>query len=51
MVQGENENYTWQKLPVEVSKNGENLGTLEPERRLYKASQAADVGSGDPAGG
>lgn len=36
---GENDNYVWQKLVVEASRGGTSLGTLEPERRLYKSSQ------------
>jgi len=37
--QGENDTYAWQRLAVEVSRNANALGTLFPERRLYKASQ------------
>jgi cytochrome c-type biogenesis protein CcmF len=36
---GENDTYAWQRLAVDVSRNGSPLGTLFPERRLYKASQ------------
>jgi cytochrome c-type biogenesis protein CcmF len=36
---GENDTYAWQRLAVAVSRNGTALGTLYPERRLYKASQ------------
>src|SRR3984885_9848875 len=36
---GENDTYAWQRLAVDVSRNGSALGTLFPERRLYKASQ------------
>jgi cytochrome c-type biogenesis protein CcmF len=36
---GENDTYAWQRLAVEVSRSGKSLGTLLPERRLYKASQ------------
>ncbi len=36
---GENNNYVWNRAIVAVSKNGEDLGTLQPERRLYKASK------------
>src|SRR5271155_558919 len=39
MTKGENDNYVWQKMQVEASENGKSLGTLEPERRLYKSSQ------------
>ena len=37
--QGENENYVWHRATVAISRNGQELGTLEPERRLYKASK------------
>ncbi len=37
--EGENANYIWRRALVEVSRNGESLGRMEPERRLYKASQ------------
>ena len=37
--EGENDNYIWHRATVAVSKNGSELGTLEPERRLYKASK------------
>ncbi len=36
---GENDTYAWQRLAVDVARNGKALGTLFPERRLYKASQ------------
>ena len=36
---GKNENYSWDILNVGVNKNGEDLGTLRPERRLYFASR------------
>jgi len=39
MLKGENDNYIWQKLKVEASEGGKSLGTMEPERRLYKSSQ------------
>ena len=32
-------NYQWHRATMEVSKNGEMLGTLEPEKRFYKASR------------
>jgi cytochrome c-type biogenesis protein CcmF len=38
MTSGDNENYAWSRALIEVTKNGERLGNLEPERRLYKAS-------------
>jgi len=37
--QGENENYQWHRATMQVSKNGDPLGTLEPEKRFYKASK------------
>jgi cytochrome c-type biogenesis protein CcmF len=39
MTQGENDNYAWQKLLVTVSRGSSELGTMEPERRVYKSSQ------------
>ncbi len=39
LKQGENENYQWHRATMQVSKNGDPLGTLEPEKRFYKASK------------
>ena len=39
LQQGENENYQWHRATMQVSKNGDDLGTLEPEKRFYKASR------------
>jgi cytochrome c-type biogenesis protein CcmF len=36
---GENATYAWQRLAADVSRHGSVLGTMYPERRLYKASQ------------
>ena len=36
---GQTENYQWVKLPVGVSENGEDLGMLEPEHRVYLAQK------------
>ena len=36
---GQNEEYQWSRLPVDVTKNGEDLGTLEPEHRIYLAQK------------
>ena len=36
---GDNENYSWHRATMLVSKNGETLGTLQPEKRFYKASR------------
>jgi len=39
LLQGENDNYAWHRAVIQVSKNGSPIGTMEPERRLYKASK------------
>ena len=39
LQQGENENYQWHRASMQVSKSGASLGTLEPEKRFYKASK------------
>ncbi len=39
MQSGENSNYAWQKLNIEAFRGSQSIGTLEPERRLYKSSQ------------
>ena len=39
LAQGENENYAWHRATMAVTKDGEMLGTLEPEKRFYKASR------------
>jgi cytochrome c-type biogenesis protein CcmF len=39
LQEGENENYQWHRATMQVSKNGDDLGTLEPEKRFYKASR------------
>jgi cytochrome c-type biogenesis protein CcmF len=39
ITQGENSNYVWHRATMDISKHGEHIGTLEPERRLYKASK------------
>jgi cytochrome c-type biogenesis protein CcmF len=39
LEQGENENYQWHRATMQVTKNGVPLGTLEPEKRFYKASK------------
>jgi cytochrome c-type biogenesis protein CcmF len=36
---GENDNYTWYKALIEVSRGGQSLGAMTPERRMYKASR------------
>jgi cytochrome c-type biogenesis protein CcmF len=39
MLQGENGNYTWQKLQIDGTRGSQSIGMLEPERRFYKSSQ------------
>jgi cytochrome c-type biogenesis protein CcmF len=39
LQEGENTNYQWHRATIQVSKNGEMLGTLEPEKRFYIASR------------
>ena len=39
LAQGEEENYAWSRATMAVMKHGEMLGTLEPEKRFYKASK------------
>ena len=39
LQEGDNENYGWHRAAMDVFKNGERLGTLEPEKRFYKASR------------
>jgi cytochrome c-type biogenesis protein CcmF len=36
---GQNRDYQWQILNVDVMQNGERLGTLRPEKRFYTASR------------
>ncbi len=36
--EGDTTNYQWDSAVLDVSKNGSPLGTMEPERRFYKAS-------------
>jgi len=37
--QGENDNYLWYRGIFQVSKDGQPIGTLQPEKRLFKASK------------
>jgi cytochrome c-type biogenesis protein CcmF len=37
--QGQNDLYRSQKIVIDVTKNGEHIGTLEPEKRLYLAKK------------
>ncbi len=37
--QGDTPNYSWDHAVIDLSSGGDSLGTLEPERRLYKSSQ------------
>jgi cytochrome c-type biogenesis protein CcmF len=36
---GQNDNYTWRRLPIHASKDGQSIGTLVPENRLYIAER------------
>ncbi|MSV35432.1 MAG: heme lyase CcmF/NrfE family subunit [Bryobacterales bacterium] len=36
---GRNDNYSWEVLNVAVSKNGQDLGNMRPERRMYFVSR------------
>jgi cytochrome c-type biogenesis protein CcmF len=37
---GENDNYVWSKLTVDVYAGNRKMGTLSPERRFFKASRS-----------
>ncbi len=39
LTEGDTPNYAWEAAQLEVSKDGESLGVLEPSHRFYKASQ------------
>jgi cytochrome c-type biogenesis protein CcmF len=39
LQQGQNDNYQWHRATMQVSKGGDVLGTLEPEKRFYTASR------------
>jgi cytochrome c-type biogenesis protein CcmF len=39
LKEDENANYSWHRATVQVSRGGDVLGTLEPEKRFYKASR------------
>jgi len=39
LKEGENDNYSWHRATVLVSRHGDVLYTLEPEKRFYKASR------------
>ncbi len=38
LTSGDNDNYSWNRAIVQVSKDGQPLGNMEPERRFYKSS-------------
>jgi len=38
LLDGDNNNYSWRKALVDIYVGGKMIGTLEPEQRLYKAS-------------
>lgn len=39
ITDGENDNYAWIKAAIDINVGGEKIGTVEPERRIYKASR------------
>ncbi|WP_051670481.1 heme lyase CcmF/NrfE family subunit [Bryobacter aggregatus] len=39
LTDGENDNYAWMKAAVDVSVDGKKIDTMNPERRIYKASR------------
>ncbi|MGD0666375.1 MAG: heme lyase CcmF/NrfE family subunit [Bryobacteraceae bacterium] len=39
LEQGENPNYMWYRGIFQISKDGHSIGTLQPEKRLFKASK------------
>src|ERR1700689_3739783 len=39
LTEGDTQDYLWDTAILEVSKNGQSLGTLEPTRRFYKIAQ------------
>jgi cytochrome c-type biogenesis protein CcmF len=39
LTAGENPNYAWQRAVLSVVKDGRAVGTIDPERRFFKASQ------------
>ena len=39
LEQGQNDLYAWDRATIQVSKNGHELGLLEPEKRFYIASK------------
>jgi cytochrome c-type biogenesis protein CcmF len=41
LTEGDTPNYQWETALLDVSKNGQPIGTLEPSRRFYKAAQQA----------
>ena len=49
LQQGENENYAWHKAVIQVSRNGQAVATLEPERPAVQGKQTAYFRSLDPS--
>ncbi len=39
LLDGDNDNYTWRRAVIDIYNGGSQIGTLEPEQRLYKASR------------
>ena len=47
--EGENENYVWNRLTLDVNKNGSNLGTHGSGETVLQSEPSADFGGGHPA--
>jgi len=41
LTEGDTPNYQWETAVLDVSKNGEHIGVMQPTRRFYKAAQQA----------
>ncbi|MFN7994198.1 MAG: heme lyase CcmF/NrfE family subunit [Bryobacteraceae bacterium] len=39
LKEGDSGNYNWHRATVQISRGGDVIGTLEPEKRFYKASR------------
>ena len=46
--QGQNDNYRWQKILVDVTKNGQQSGTLDAGKAALSGQEGTDQRSGDP---
>jgi len=39
LLDGDNDNYSWRKAVIDISVGGSQIGSLQPEQRVYKASR------------